>query len=273
MYNFIGKKIEGKVKQQIIENFKTQYVNDTYPERILMINHLKSIEKIMPIEKLKDIVMPRYHNIFFYHERQKNLYITNFKDICMYIEQLEPWEDVDCLIFDEKLEWYLGITHSDDLYLTGIGDNNKMKKEVFVNLNWNTSIENQERAINEISSIDDLNPQDLLQPIGKEYWENAAKVLFEMGYPRIEEAIPGLFFWLQDMTWPGAAIVVEILESLPKDIFINYLECAATEAIVTNDEIWLINLSVFLTSFDLDEDDFVSKKVYLALSDVYRKNY
>lgn len=140
-----------------------------------------------------------------------------------------------------------------------------MDENIFKNLSWNASLDCQKKAINELASMDNLNPSALIQPLGKEYWENAARTLSKIGYPRIEEAIPGLFNWLQDLNWPGALIVMELLKSLPKETIIRHLEFAANEALSTDDDIWLINLSTFLDDFKLQEHDFVSREVYSAL--------
>ena len=142
-----------------------------------------------------------------------------------------------------------------------------MDENILKNLSWNASFDSQKRAISEIVSMINLNPNTLIQPLGKECWENAARALSMIGYPRIEEAIPGLFSWLQDLNWPGALIVIKLLKSLDKEAIIRHLETAAREAFSTDDDIWLINLSTFLDDFKLQEHDFVSKEVYYALVD------
>lgn len=140
-----------------------------------------------------------------------------------------------------------------------------MNKNIFTNLNCNASLDSQRIAINELALMSNLDPKTLLQPLGKEYWENAAIVLLKIGYPKVEVVIPGLFVWLQDMNWPGAMIVFEILESLPKNVIVPYLERAVSEALSMNDEIWIENMSSFLKHFDLRESDFKSKEAFLAL--------
>jgi hypothetical protein len=144
----------------------------------------------------------------------------------------------------------------------------KMDMNIFKNLSWNASLDSQMEAINEIVSMTNLNPNDLIQPIGKEYWENAARVLSLIGYPRIEEVIPDLFNWLQDLNWPGALIIKELLKSLSKDVVIQHLEYAASKALSIDDSTWLSNLSSYLADFKLQEHDFVSKEVYSALVDI-----
>lgn len=133
------------------------------------------------------------------------------------------------------------------------------------NLSWNVSIEEQNKAIEALVLSDTLDAKILLQPLDKNCWENAAKVLFLMGYPRIKTAVQGLFVWLQDKNWPGVLIVTKILELLPRDILCKGLESAAYQAEETKDDIWLYNLSELLIDFKLLESDFESKEVYNEL--------
>ncbi|CAM3054870.1 DUF5071 domain-containing protein [Hathewaya histolytica] len=140
-----------------------------------------------------------------------------------------------------------------------------MDSNILLNLSWNLSLDIQEEAICNIASIIDLNPKELLQPGSKEYWQNAAKVLFKLGYPKIREVIPGLLRWLQDINWPGSNIVMEVLGTIPKHVFIPYLEDAVIESLSEDDDIWIEGLSYFLEQFDLKESNFTSKEVYLAL--------
>lgn len=120
MYEFKGTKVEDNKSEQILGKFKERFINESYPERILFINHLNKIEKTIPVEELRNVKLPQEYNIYMYHERLKTVYLTSFEEICMYIEQLEPWQDVDCLVFDEGFEWFLGITHNDTILLYGI---------------------------------------------------------------------------------------------------------------------------------------------------------
>ena len=140
-----------------------------------------------------------------------------------------------------------------------------IKNKKILNLDWNLPIDVQEKAISEIASMEDLNLNDLLQPGGKQYWENAAKVLYKIGYPRIEEIMDGLLIWLQDINWPGAMIVIKILMNVPREVFIPYLEKTAIKALDSNDETWIDSLSYFLKALNLKENDFKEKKAYEAL--------
>lgn len=140
-----------------------------------------------------------------------------------------------------------------------------MNENILKNLSWNTSIKEQNIAINEIASMNNINLNELLQPMDKEYWENAAKVLSIIGYPRIEVVIQGLFRWLQDLNWPGAMIVMDLIKTIPRNVVIPYIESSAIEALNTNDEVWLCNMSTFIKYFKIKEDDFVLKNVFNTL--------
>jgi hypothetical protein len=140
-----------------------------------------------------------------------------------------------------------------------------MNNNMLLHLNWNLPLDIQDDAVCKMASMIDINPKDLLQPVSKEYWENAAKVLLKMGYPRIREAIPGLLIWLQDINWPGSNEVMELLKTIPKAELVPYLDDAVKEAISSDDEIWIENLSYFLLQLKLNENDFASKDVYLSL--------
>lgn len=119
MYDFNGQIVQTEESNRLLEEFKKLYIDNDYPERILYINHLRKIYKIFSIEKLREISIPNKRNLVIYHERIKKVYRTNFADICQYVEQLEPWEDIDCLIFDDSFKWFLGINHSDEIFIYG----------------------------------------------------------------------------------------------------------------------------------------------------------
>lgn len=53
---------------------------------------------------------------------------------------------------------------------------------------------------------------------GKEKWENAAKTIVKIGWPKVDEIIVPLFMWLLDPNWPGSMLIYDFLLSLPKYI-------------------------------------------------------
>ncbi len=60
-----------------------------------------------------------------------------------------------------------------------------------------------------------------------------------IGYPRSHKIIPGLMAWLQDMNWPGAEIVMEILESIDRKTLIPYIEDSLEKAADDDDLLWI----------------------------------
>lgn len=112
--------MEAKEAEKILDKFKEHYINKSYPERILLINHLNKYDKVISFEQLREINLPKEKKLFMYHERLKTVYVTNFEQICLYVEQLEPWEEIDCLIFDAELNWFFGINHNEKVLLYNI---------------------------------------------------------------------------------------------------------------------------------------------------------
>lgn len=53
---------------------------------------------------------------------------------------------------------------------------------------------------------------------GKERWENAAKTIAEIGFPKVSNIIVPLFMWLLDSNWPGSELIYNFILTLPRDI-------------------------------------------------------
>lgn len=120
LYKFDGSEIEARKANMILDKFKERYINKSYPERMLFINHLNKYDKAISFEQIREINIPKEKSLFMYHERLKMVYVTNFEQICLYVEQLEPWEEIDCLIFDEELNWFLGLNHNEKALIYNI---------------------------------------------------------------------------------------------------------------------------------------------------------
>jgi hypothetical protein len=106
--------------EKILDKFKERYIDKIYPERLLFINHLNRYDKIISFEQLNQVNIPEDKTLLIFHERLKTVYYTTFKQICLYVDQLEPWEEIDCLIFDEELSWFLGLNHNEKAILFNI---------------------------------------------------------------------------------------------------------------------------------------------------------
>lgn len=55
----------------------------------------------------------------------------------------------------------------------------------------------------------------------KSRWENAAKTIVQIGWPKVDNIVIPLFYWLLDSNWPGSEIIRTFLMSLPVDVLCN----------------------------------------------------
>lgn len=133
-------------------------------------------------------------------------------------------------------------------------------------LDCNGDIDSQEDAIKQLTQIDDEFVLLLVQPMDKKYWENSAKVLKAIGYPKNKNAISGLFHWLKDLNWPGAWTAFETLQSIELAVLIPYLESAVICAIEENDEMWIMALKeLAIHRLRLKPSDFKNQELYNVL--------
>lgn len=108
-------------------------------------------------------------------------------------------------------------------------------KEYIQNLNSDAPQYLQDYAISQLIHLEDSKLHLLLQPISKSYWGNAAIVLKRIGYPRVKSIIPELLQWIQDMNWPGAQEIVDLLITVDEEI-VPYVK----KVLKSRDGIWII---------------------------------
>ena len=103
------------------------------------------------------------------------------------------------------------------------------------NLSWDATPEEQQQAIEYLA--ENLLPQEYIflimackfslapyddqEPFfqvegGKARWENAAKVIVKIGWPKVDHILVPMFFWLIDSNWPGSIIIWDFFLTLPK---------------------------------------------------------
>ncbi|EKQ50588.1 MULTISPECIES: DUF5071 domain-containing protein [unclassified Clostridium] len=133
-------------------------------------------------------------------------------------------------------------------------------------LDCNAPINSQKDAIEQLLKIDDEYVTLLVQPQEKKYWENSARVLKSIGFPRNKLAIPGLLQWLQDLNWPGAMIAMETLQNVEVHVMLPYLETAVQIAVEENDDMWIMALKELATSrMSIKASDFKNQELYKIL--------
>lgn len=52
----------------------------------------------------------------------------------------------------------------------------------------------------------------------KSKWENAAKTIIKIGWPKVDRIMIPVFCWLLDPNWPGSILIYNFLLSLPKEV-------------------------------------------------------
>ncbi len=134
--------------------------------------------------------------------------------------------------------------------------------ELIEKLHWDTPQKVQEQAMKELTHMDDKYIYLLIFPnIGSDCWANAALVLKKIAYPRIKLVIPYLLEWLEDMNWPGALTIFELLLTVETKVLIPHIELLVSMSpnyyIEDN-----YGLERFIGKKNLKRDDFIQKDLY-----------
>jgi hypothetical protein len=118
MIEFINGEYINKDEASIIKQvLKTKFVGDINIEGNLMWNLFNQKPKLMSFVDVKSLQIPNYDKVYFYLERQDKMYKTEYSNILKYVEDLEPWEEIDGYIFDHNYNWVIAITHEDNQIL------------------------------------------------------------------------------------------------------------------------------------------------------------
>lgn len=110
-------------------------------------------------------------------------------------------------------------------------------REMFKKLSWDASEEDQAYAVEYLAEnmlpseyiylvladdykMDFFNGELAYLKFGKDKgkWENAAKTIVKIGWPKVDRIIIPLFCWLLDPNWPGSFLIYQFLLSLPRDV-------------------------------------------------------
>ncbi len=139
--------------------------------------------------------------------------------------------------------------------------------ELVEKLHYYCPEQEQKQAIEEILQRENFDLSLLIRPCGGIYWENAALVLSRMKHERLLPIMDGLFEWLQDLNCPGAYIIMQTIEKMPKAAFMPYYEKAVSKAIMDDDYEWLGYLSGFIREdkANVKQEDFIDKHLYERL--------
>jgi len=118
--NYIFNKVQGA--NNYIQNFIQRYVDVLLlDERKLIWNSLTVDTKVIKTNELNKIHMNICEQLLLYDERKKEIFTIKYCDLLVHIDELEPWEEVDYLVFNNTLDWFIAITHEDKSLLYGVG--------------------------------------------------------------------------------------------------------------------------------------------------------
>lgn len=131
-------------------------------------------------------------------------------------------------------------------------------EEYIQNLNSQGPQYLQDYAISQLINLEGSKLHLLLQPISKNYWRNAAIVLKKIGYPRVKSIIPELLEWIQDMNWPGAQEIVDLLITVDDEV-VPYVK----KVLRSGDGIWIIwLLTEVVSNWDKDLKKQIKDDLY-----------
>lgn len=129
------------------------------------------------------------------------------------------------------------------------------------NLDWNNSREIQEESMKVLENIKEEDMCKLVQPYTKNHWENAAKVIKRIGCPKVLNIIPQLLEWLQDLNWPGAIIILSVLQDIEKSVLLPEIEKVIIKIVEDEDELWLCGIKELTKKLELNQKERESIKI------------
>lgn len=112
-------------------------------------------------------------------------------------------------------------------------------------LHWDQPRDVQQRAIEKLSR---LNGEEVIflakhsEVLQKPTWENAARVLKQIGYPKNAPALPYLMEWFQDINWPGVDDVIILMGKIELSILKPVIEEAGLRCLQAGDQDWALGI-------------------------------
>ena len=138
-------------------------------------------------------------------------------------------------------------------------------KDLVSKLSWEYPKEKQNKAIDQLSVVDEQYFYLLFNKNLKETWENIVLVIEKIGFPKNEFFIPELLWLLQDVNWPGSMHAIDILLKQNKDVVIPKLEHTIKEAYQQEDYMWLGRLKLLVEKGNYNEMKFIDENTLSLL--------
>jgi hypothetical protein len=109
-------------KKNKLEKFVDQFVDQQLVQQhILYWNSIKNEymdkKKRIGLERLTTMRYKSLECSYIYVERNRELFSGSIQVIFDFLEQQEPWEETDIIVFDESYDWFIAFTHEDEIIL------------------------------------------------------------------------------------------------------------------------------------------------------------
>ena len=119
--------------------------------------------------------------------------------------------------------------------------------EIMKMLDWNNSIETQQKGIELAKDIQSINAFVLPMNPSKSVWENCAKILSAKPDEVLQPYLSRLLEWIEDINWPGALIILQRLKDFSEvKMLVFSVKESVRIAYATNNLIWLNSIAELL---------------------------
>ncbi|MBC7752277.1 MAG: hypothetical protein H7Z73_11305 [Candidatus Saccharibacteria bacterium] len=149
-------------------------------------------------------------------------------------------------------------------------EENKNVAESICSLDWNNELSIQQNGIQSVLDMvknNQLDVKNLIQPsLGKQYWENSARVLLQLPQEFISGNEGLLLDAIQDINWPGTELIIELLSRQPISTIIQLYKNAYENTKLVEDDLWVRGLYLLGEKLNTQNnlDDILAKmRLYL----------
>ena len=137
-------------------------------------------------------------------------------------------------------------------------------------LHWGNPDEVQKASINGLLDIP-VEDMVFLTPAHHDVcpkfcWMNSAIVLKMVGFPRLTPILPQLLVWFQDLNWPGARTILDLLKGCDKADLVRAIEGLVPQIRAENDGMWAYFLVDLMRCCAVTEGDFNNRNLHSELN-------
>lgn len=149
-------------------------------------------------------------------------------------------------------------------------------KNLLENLNKHCDAEFQKKTVEILSKLPLKDIKHIVLPNGKESWDNASEVIYNIIYRNInkdkkveieeKESLLHIMEWTKDLNWPGATTIISAIKLLQPILIAELIEKSLIQAINDKDETWIDFLKIIFNLIgNIEEIYFDNNKYYQIL--------